>query len=178
MEVGSGGRHAAVAGSLRRAFGSAVTRRQQPSAVRVAPAAGGGLLKRLEQLGDFVKFLGILTSARTAPEFIGVEPVQRATWLCLMLFCAEHETGGVIAGCRQWGDRRWMRGPTAPRPPRAAPRYGRSRSRKTAPRARSARGGGRAGGSCCGPFLPPRRLAPTRGARAGRVVGSKLSASI
>lgn len=55
-----------------------------------------------------MKYLGILTSARTAPEFIGVEPVQRATWLCLMLFCAEHETGGVIAGCRQWGDRRWM----------------------------------------------------------------------
>ena len=93
---------------MRRAFGSAVTRRQPPSAVRVAPAAGGGLLEQREQLGDFVKFLGILTSARTAPEFIGVEPVQRATWLCLMLFCAEHETGGVIAGCRQWGDRRWM----------------------------------------------------------------------
>jgi len=55
-----------------------------------------------------VKYLGILTSARTAPEFIGTEPVQRATWLCLMLFCAEHETGGVIVGCRSWGDRRWM----------------------------------------------------------------------
>lgn len=55
-----------------------------------------------------MKYLGILTSSRTAPEFIGTEPVQRATWLCLMLFCAEHETGGVIAGCRAWGDRRWM----------------------------------------------------------------------
>ena len=55
-----------------------------------------------------MKYLGILTSARTAPEFVGVDPVQRATWLCLMLFCAEHETGGVISGCRSWGDRRWM----------------------------------------------------------------------
>jgi hypothetical protein len=25
-----------------------------------------------------------------------------------MLFCAEHETGGVIEGCKPWGDRRWM----------------------------------------------------------------------
>lgn len=55
-----------------------------------------------------MKYLGILTSARTAPEFVGAEPVQRATWLCLMLFCAEHETGGVVEGCKQWCDRRWM----------------------------------------------------------------------
>lgn len=55
-----------------------------------------------------MNWLPISTSARTAPEFIGSEPVQRATWLCLMLYCAEHETGGVIRDCASWGDRRWM----------------------------------------------------------------------
>ena len=55
-----------------------------------------------------MNWLPISTLTRTAPEFIGSEPVQRATWLCLMLYCAEHETGGVIRDCASWGDRRWM----------------------------------------------------------------------
>lgn len=55
-----------------------------------------------------MNWLPISTSARTSPEFIGSEPTARATWLCLMLYCAEHETGGVIRDCASWGDRRWM----------------------------------------------------------------------
>ena len=55
-----------------------------------------------------MNWLPISTSTRTSPEFIGSEPIQRATWLCLMLYCAEHETGGVIRDCASWGDRRWM----------------------------------------------------------------------
>ena len=55
-----------------------------------------------------MNWLPISTSARTAPEFIGSEPVHRATWICLMLYCAEHETGGVLRDCASWGDRRWM----------------------------------------------------------------------
>lgn len=55
-----------------------------------------------------MNWLPISTSTRTAPEFIGAEPVHRATWLVLMLYCAEHETGGVIRDCAAWGDRRWM----------------------------------------------------------------------
>jgi hypothetical protein len=53
-------------------------------------------------------WLNLPTSTRTAPAFVGADPQHRATWLCLMLFCAEHETGGLIPNCRDWGDRRWM----------------------------------------------------------------------
>lgn len=55
-----------------------------------------------------MKWLNMETKTRTAPEFVGAEPSQRATWLCLMLYCAEHETGGNIHDCSEWGDRRWM----------------------------------------------------------------------
>ena len=55
-----------------------------------------------------MNWIPITTKTRTAPEFIGSEPVHRATWLCLMLYCAEHETGGRIPDCSSWGDRRWM----------------------------------------------------------------------
>ena len=55
-----------------------------------------------------MNWLNLETRTRTRPEFIGAEPEQRATWLCLMLYCAEHETGGVIRDCSTWGDRRWM----------------------------------------------------------------------
>lgn len=57
---------------------------------------------------ESMNWIPITTKTRTAPEFIGSEPVHRATWLCLMLYCAEHETGGRIPDCSSWGDRRWM----------------------------------------------------------------------
>jgi hypothetical protein len=43
-----------------------------------------------------------------SPEFIGAEPVERATWVCLLAYCAEQENGGRIENCAGWGDRRWM----------------------------------------------------------------------
>ncbi|MFW6341392.1 MAG: hypothetical protein ACOC00_00040 [Halothiobacillaceae bacterium] len=43
-----------------------------------------------------------------SPEVIGSEPTDRATWLCLLVYCAEQESGGRIVNCRGWGDRRWM----------------------------------------------------------------------
>ena len=55
-----------------------------------------------------MQWLNIETKLRTSPEFIGSDPTQRATWLCLMMYCAEHENGGVIKDCLEWGDRRWM----------------------------------------------------------------------
>jgi len=55
-----------------------------------------------------VNWLNLKTSVKTAPEFVGCDPVHRATWLCLMLYCAEQENGGVILGCGSWGNRRWM----------------------------------------------------------------------
>lgn len=41
-------------------------------------------------------------------EFIGSEPVERATWLCLMGWCAAQENGGVIESARDWSDRKWQ----------------------------------------------------------------------
>jgi hypothetical protein len=40
--------------------------------------------------------------------FRGAEPVDRATWMCLLAYCYEQETGGRVPSCRAWGDRRWQ----------------------------------------------------------------------
>lgn len=48
-----------------------------------------------------------LTTLRSE-QFLGSEPVERATWLCLMAYCADQENGGVIDGADEWGDRKWM----------------------------------------------------------------------
>lgn len=40
--------------------------------------------------------------------FLGAEPVQRATWLCLTVYCAAQENGGVIYACHEWTDRKWQ----------------------------------------------------------------------
>ncbi len=42
------------------------------------------------------------------PEYVGSDPVHRATWLNLMVWCAEQENGGIIAGCADWKCRRWQ----------------------------------------------------------------------
>ena len=55
-----------------------------------------------------MNWLNIDVTALRSPEFIGAEPIARATWLCLLGYCADQENGGVIADCEQWGDRRWM----------------------------------------------------------------------
>jgi len=55
-----------------------------------------------------MNWLNLEVKTRTAPQFVGSEPTKRATWLCLMLYSAEHETGGIIANVTDWGDRRWM----------------------------------------------------------------------
>ena len=51
----------------------------------------------------FIKCEDLSSSA-----FRGAEPVDRATWLCLLAWCYEHENGGRIAGAKSWGDRRWQ----------------------------------------------------------------------
>lgn len=44
----------------------------------------------------------------TSPAFRGAEPIDRATWVCLLAYCDDQENGGRIIGCRTWGDRRWQ----------------------------------------------------------------------
>jgi len=55
-----------------------------------------------------MNWLNLSTTDLTSATFLGCEPVDRATWLCLMAYCAIHETGGIIVGCAGWGDRMWQ----------------------------------------------------------------------
>lgn len=53
-------------------------------------------------------WLNIHRSTLAAEQFLGCEPTQRATWLCLMAYCADQENGGRIEGASEWGDRKWQ----------------------------------------------------------------------
>ena len=55
-----------------------------------------------------MEFINIPTALFSCPEYIGAEPIQRATWISLLAWCCEQENGGIIEGCRSWGMRRWM----------------------------------------------------------------------
>jgi hypothetical protein len=55
-----------------------------------------------------MNWLNLQVSVIRAPEYVGSEPVQRATWLNVLAYSAEHENGGRIAGARGWKDRRWQ----------------------------------------------------------------------
>jgi hypothetical protein len=55
-----------------------------------------------------MEWLNLHTKTLDSPEFIGSDPVERATWLCLMRYCAGQENGGIIADCKAWKDRQWQ----------------------------------------------------------------------
>ena len=55
-----------------------------------------------------MNWLNLQTSVIRSPEYVGCDPIQRATWLNLMVYCAEQENGGVIPDCKSWKDRRWQ----------------------------------------------------------------------
>ena len=45
-----------------------------------------------------MNWLNLRTETLHAPNYIGSDPTRRATWLSLMLWCAQQENGGIIAG--------------------------------------------------------------------------------
>lgn len=53
-------------------------------------------------------WINLHASTLDSPEFIGANPVQRSTWLCLLRFCAGQENAGQIVGATTWGDRKWQ----------------------------------------------------------------------
>lgn len=53
-------------------------------------------------------YLNIQTATLRAPEYVGCDPTQRATWLNLLAYCCEQENGGRIEGCAPWKDRQWQ----------------------------------------------------------------------
>jgi hypothetical protein len=55
-----------------------------------------------------MNWLNIEVSTIRKPEYVGADPIHRATWLNLMAYCAEQENGGIVAGCLEWKCRRWQ----------------------------------------------------------------------
>lgn len=55
-----------------------------------------------------MNYLNIHTDILRGVEFIGAEPVERATWIALLGWCATQENSGVIKGCKSWKNRQWQ----------------------------------------------------------------------
>ena len=55
-----------------------------------------------------MNWLNIHTDTLRSEEYLGAVPIERATWLNLLAWCATQENGGVIEGAREWGERKWM----------------------------------------------------------------------
>lgn len=53
-------------------------------------------------------WLNLHTSTLDSDEFLGSEPVERATWICLLRYCIGQENGGRIVGAADWADRKWQ----------------------------------------------------------------------
>jgi hypothetical protein len=55
-----------------------------------------------------MEWLNLKLSILNAPEYMRSGPIERATWLSLLAYCADQENGGVIANCEEWKDRTWQ----------------------------------------------------------------------
>ena len=55
-----------------------------------------------------MEWLNLHVSVLDSDEVKGSEPIDRATWLMLLRYCAGQENGGVIIECREWADRKWQ----------------------------------------------------------------------
>ena len=55
-----------------------------------------------------MRYANLDTEALFSPDALKCHPVQRATWIWLLAYCARQENGGRIAGCAEWKDRTWQ----------------------------------------------------------------------
>lgn len=55
-----------------------------------------------------MNWLNLRVSVVRSPEYVGSEPVARATWFNVLAYAAEQENGGRIEGARRWKDRQWQ----------------------------------------------------------------------
>lgn len=55
-----------------------------------------------------MNYLNLHTDILRGVEFIGADPVERATWIALLGWCVTQENGGVIANCKSWKSRQWQ----------------------------------------------------------------------
>lgn len=120
-----------------------------------------------------MQYLNLETRFLHAEEYIGCEPRARGTWLSAMLWCAQQENGGRIAGAAAWRSRRFEQtfGATRREIDAAAPLltwngddlvvwgYPHAQQEKYLAAAERARVNGRAGGRP--PSAPPSNEEPT-----------------
>jgi len=55
-----------------------------------------------------MNYLNIHTDILRGVEFIGADPIERATWLALLGWCATQENSGTIENCKSWKSRQWQ----------------------------------------------------------------------
>lgn len=55
-----------------------------------------------------MNWLNIYIPNIRSPEFLGCDPVARASWFCVLAYCADQENGGTLAGAKVWKDRQWQ----------------------------------------------------------------------
>jgi hypothetical protein len=55
-----------------------------------------------------MEWLNLKIAALRSPQYIGSTPIERATWINVLAWCAEQENGGIIQGGATWKDRQWQ----------------------------------------------------------------------
>jgi hypothetical protein len=55
-----------------------------------------------------MNWLNISIHTLDSENFLGSDPIERGTWLCLLRYCIGQENGGIITDCLDWGDRKWQ----------------------------------------------------------------------
>ena len=55
-----------------------------------------------------MNWLNLSIQTLDSENFLGSDPTQRATWLCLLRYCIGQENGGTITACAGWADRKWQ----------------------------------------------------------------------
>ncbi len=53
-----------------------------------------------------MNWLNLRVEDLSSENFIGSDPVQRGTWLCLLKYCCQQENGGIIKNFSSWKDRK------------------------------------------------------------------------
>lgn len=55
-----------------------------------------------------MNWLNLNVQTLDSENFLGSDPIDRATWLCLLRYCIGQENGGEIEDCEDWTDRKWQ----------------------------------------------------------------------
>lgn len=55
-----------------------------------------------------MNWINIHTDTLRSEDYLGADPIERATWLNLMGWCCSQENGGIIKNAAKWNDRKWQ----------------------------------------------------------------------